>query len=383
MLRKRIKYALKKANADHVMVRFLLPFHHQISDMTAEKARCLLQEYSPKPEGSHITKNNMASELIDLQIIVPAYNADKYLRECIESALSQKTKYSYKVVVVDDGSTDNTKAIIESYVHDERIIPIFQENAGFSGARNSGLKNIFARYIMFLDSDDTLAENAIESLLNVAFEVNADIVEGSAYTLKNNECVVYDKYKERKDNYIGRLKGQPWGKVYRSSIFENLCFPDGFWFEDSINALFVYPQARSISVIPNYVYKYRINQEGISITAHKHKKVIDTYWVTELLVQSYLASNGVIDEEYIKTIMQQAILNYRRTDMLKSELQEAIFVLTSELVKSCGGGIVSRRFTEIYTMLLQGKITAYTNYVCHIILYKTYGVSLYSGEVAV
>ncbi len=369
MLKRVLKQIVKKTNIDYVFTRFLQPFYHEISVMSVENASVILQECSPKPEGRLTAENTVADELIDLQIIVPSYNAEKYLQECLESALSQETKYSYKVVVVDDGSTDNTKAIIKKYAHDKRIVPIFQDNLGSSGARNSGLKEIFARYIMFLDSDDILTKHAVESLLDVAYEVDADIVEGSAYLLKDNDCIVYDKYKKRNDNYLGRLKGQPWGKVYKSYIFDRLCFPDGFWHQDSINALFIYPQVHKVSVIPEFVYIYRRNSEGITATASKHNKAIDTYWITELLVQSYVEIGGIVDKEYMETLIRQAILNYKRTSRLNSEIQEAIFILTSDLFKSCGTEqYVPKIYSGLYNAFVRKDFGAYKVWASNLIL---------------
>lgn len=325
MLKKSVKDILKSVHADNVVTRILIPFHREQSNMSVGEARRILQEYSAKPDGSCIVQNEIDEMLIDLQIIIPAYNAERYLCECLNSVISQKTKYSYKAVVIDDGSADKTKEILEKYAGHEQIIPVYQDNRGFSGARNRGLEKLFSKYIMFLDSDDILPDGAISSLMDTAIEMNADIVEGSAYEMADGKRGIYDRYKKRVNGYKGRLKGQPWGKVYKRSIFDNLCFPEGFWFEDSINALIIYPQTENIVVIPDFVYTYRKNPDGISATAKKYRKIIDTYWVTEQLLDDYKTKKIVPNRRFMDALMQQIILNFRRTDTLEKRYSGSYF----------------------------------------------------------
>ena len=114
-----------------------------------------------------------------MQIIIPVYNVEQYIQECIESILNQETQYSYIITIVNDGSPDNSRNILKQYESLNNIIIIDQENRGFSGARNRALENIYGKYLMFVDSDDKLAEGAIEVLLNTALSYKADMVEGS------------------------------------------------------------------------------------------------------------------------------------------------------------------------------------------------------------
>lgn len=158
-------------------------WHVSHSRMTPEDARHILTAYTPDPSTTCVANNKLDPQY-DLQIIIPAYNAEKYIAQCLESALHQDTKYSYLITVVNDGSTDRTPEIIEFYhvKFPDRIEVINQENKGFSGARNVALRVFKGRYITFLDSDDVLGEGAVETLLDAANMTDADIVQGGWIT---------------------------------------------------------------------------------------------------------------------------------------------------------------------------------------------------------
>lgn len=167
------------------IVRLSAPLFIAKSSMTEDSAVSLLHSYSPDPSTTCVA-NNTLNPQYDLQIIVPAYNVDKYVAECLESILNQKTHYSYLVTVVNDGSTDKTPEIIRSYQekYPDRMEVINQENRGFSGARNAALKVLKGRYITFLDSDDVMAGSAIEALLDKAD--GKDIIQGGWYTFEQS-----------------------------------------------------------------------------------------------------------------------------------------------------------------------------------------------------
>lgn len=103
---------------------------------------------------------------------MPAYNLEQYIGECLNFVLSQSAKWSYRVIVIDDGSTDRTGEIIDTYKTDKRVKIIHQENRGFSGARNRGLDELDSRYVTILDSDDILMRHAIETFLDQAVKLS-------------------------------------------------------------------------------------------------------------------------------------------------------------------------------------------------------------------
>ena len=165
--------------------RHTAPFHVSRSHLTDVQASQILAAFAPDPSTTCVA-NNALNPQYDLQIIVPAYNVEKYVAECLESILNQKTHYSYLVTVVNDGCTDKTPEILRSYQtkYPERMEVINQENRGLSGARNAALKVLKGRYITFLDSDDVMSESAIEALLDKAD--GKDIIQGGWYTFEQS-----------------------------------------------------------------------------------------------------------------------------------------------------------------------------------------------------
>lgn len=313
----------------------LLPFSHKKVEYNVETARTVLMKTSPKPSGRAITINRILDHPThDLQIIVPAYNVEYFLEECINSILTQKTKYTFKVVLIDDGSTDRTGEIADKYANDSRVAVIHQENRGFSGARNAGLSTLFGRYLMFVDSDDVLMPNAVEDLMDAAIMNNADIVEGEFCYLIYKFLISCYRHKENKPVLKG-LYGYPWGKVYKSSLFKNICFPEGFWFEDTIVPFLLFSNAKKMFAIRSVVYAYRKNATGtISSMAPEKPKSIDSYWIMELMLEEYDRLSMSYNEACLNRILRQIIVNYNRVRLMDRWVQESIFILTRELLNS-------------------------------------------------
>lgn len=329
---------LKKTRLNKGLYRLCKPKSHKrisIGPKEVEKAQTLLNALHADPHNSCICQNQVAvTPQYDLQIIVPAYNVEKYIKECLDSVLSQDTSFSYIVKVINDGSTDGTLKILESYQKDNRIEIICQKNKGLSGARNTGLKEINARYLMFLDSDDKLAPGAIEAFMKMAQETDADIVEG-AY-LKFCGAVVTKRYthSDEKRASVSNLYGFAWGKVYKADLFAHIQFPEGYWFEDTLCALILHPLAKKISTTSHCVYCYRTNFKGISRTFRGKPKCLDSYYICEQLLADRAKLGLPMDEKFLHGIVRQFRLNSNRISSLKREdIDKAVFIQQSALIR--------------------------------------------------
>lgn len=302
--------------------------------MTSEEAEKLLSEKHNDVKSSAICENKITSQNVDLQIVIPVYKAELFLRKCIDSILNQKTKYSFKIVAVNDGSPDKSGDILREYESDERVIVYTQENRGHAGARNTALKEIFAKYITFVDSDDEMPQGAIDAMLNAAFENDADIVQGSMDD-KTLSGVISCNYTNQLDTNAPKsaMKGFPCGKLFRSELFKYICFPEKYWFEDSNIGMLIVPRTKHLVTIPDVVYYYVENPNSITHTHVGKSKTIDSFYVTRALLadQKKLLDTGEVLDYPIDYMFNQIAINWHRTFLLGVDVESAIFVLTCEM----------------------------------------------------
>ena len=309
------------------------PLFSKKSVLTADEARANLLSCAPCPSGSCKADNVLLPATHDLQIIIPAYNVEDYLAACMDSVLTQETRYSYHVVLVDDGAKDSTPAICDRYAGHPNVTVIHQENHGLSGARNTGLKEIFGKYILFLDSDDLLLPGAIDALLDTALAHDADLVEGGAdYVFPDRQETAHSYGAEAQITNPYALHGHAWGKVYKAEIFQNLCFPEGFWYEDSLLAFLIFPAACNVWVCPHSCTGYRINESGIVKSSVGKPRAVETYWITEKLLLEHKESGLPMDEAFYGYLLLQARLNQLRLAALPEKIQESAFLLTCDLL---------------------------------------------------
>jgi len=325
----RLFYSLKLNELCYFFLKF---FVGKRIGLGYEQARVKLKSFSPKPIGNCSSNGGIGSPVYDLEVIIPAYNSEKYISKCLESVLNQKTDYSFHVILVDDGSSDSTCTIAEKYSSDKLSV-IRQKNGGTSKARNTGINNSRGRYLMFVDSDDELPPNTIQALMEKAFMNSSDIVEGSAdYTL-NDRRFRYYSHENCSDTDFKQVNACIWGKVFSRDLFESFRFPEGYWYEDTVDGFFFYRLAKKVSTIPDVVYIYRNNAEGMTSVTRKKPKALDTYWITELCLEEYFGRGFCIDERFISIMRNQFVVNCKRMNEFEEEVQEAVFVLSYELLE--------------------------------------------------
>ena len=271
-----------------------------------------------------------------LDIILPVYNMEKYVAACIRSLLKQKTKYPYQIIVIEDGSTDSSGKIVDSFGDKKEIMIVHQKNKGFSGARNAGLSLSKAPYLMFVDSDDLLPDDAVEKLLSAMIRQGADLVAGSYGNFK-----VFPWFRR---NYLQKegdlpsesdLSGHAWGKIYRRELFDGVHFPEKYWFEDSVMHHIIFPRAKKIVGIKDVIYQRRINLQSISHRSKGNPKSIDTVWVTLRMWEDRLSLGIPFGQSYYEYLLDQMVLNQIRLDdfVEKEAIQEAAFFLLAHKIK--------------------------------------------------
>lgn len=295
----------------------------------------MLENYSKCPIGTAKCVNTIKSgELYDLQIVVPVYKVEKYLRECIDSIISQRTKYNIIVFLVDDGSPDNCPKICDEYAEeDKRVRVIHKPNGGLSSARNEGIKEIIAKYLMFVDSDDRLTDGSIDKLMDIACSQNADIVQGSYHGLRNGVPTTKVGYSITSSIDYSRLQGFAWGKVFKNELFSNICFPEGYWFEDTVDSFLIYPKSNCTWGLSDLVYEYRVNNAGIMSKTQNNPKSLDSFWITRLLIKERSETEGYQNNmKYFQKLKSQIITNHLRLSSAPEDIKEAVFNLSANSV---------------------------------------------------
>ena len=242
----------------------------------------------------------MHKELIS--IIVPVYNVEKYVEKCINSIINQTYK-NLQIILVDDGSKDNSGKICDEFkLKDNRIEVIHKNNGGLSDARNAGLKLAKGDYIGFVDSDDYIEADMYETLYNLIKKNNSDISIVSFYEMyngkvigvrKSNELLEFSKIEAIKELLIDtRIQSYAWNKLFKKSLFENIEFPTNKNFEDIATTLLLFEKANKVTLLeePKYYYLRRDD----SIIGDRNFKTYKDY--LDVIYDKYIYLDGKYQE---------------------------------------------------------------------------------------
>lgn len=279
-----------------------------------------------------------------ISVIVPVYNVEKYLRQCLDSIINQ-TYRNLDIILVDDGSTDKSGAICDEYAEkDSRIRVIHKENGGLSSARNAGLdlieKNGGGEFLAYVDSDDFLELDIYEKCIDkfCKFESTDLVIFG--FKLLYAEGIIetksYPSFDNLESNIVLReyeagemwngINPGVWDKVYRTKNILNLRFPDGRVYEDSVYIYQVLAKVSNVSIMSDLGYNYRrdnvdsisnsiknnivdvfINLEGLrdKYILDKNTELvagINTFLITQLRIYNNKAKKLPIYKNYLKAI---------------------------------------------------------------------------------
>ena len=269
-----------------------------------------------------------------ISIIVPVYNTSKYLDKCLDSLLNQTLK-DIEVIVINDGSKDDSLKIIKKYKKKyENLILIDQENKGISISRNNALDIATGEYIGFVDSDDYVSYDMYEKLYKNIKDNNSDIVICNYVSFVPNT----DKKSNIKINMNGstnlidnpsllyEIDYAPWNKLYKKKLWKDIRFPIKLKYED-INAIIkVFLKAKKISYEDSYLYYYMINVLGQTQTIND--RVVDIIPIFEDLVSFCKDYNSDIKTSLkylcVKKYFEysQLIINDKNAKLLKAFLEK-------------------------------------------------------------
>lgn len=209
-----------------------------------------------------------------ISVIVPVYKVEEYLDQCVSSIVNQ-TYQNLEILLVDDGSPDGCPAMCDRWAEkDSRIKVIHKENGGLSDARNAGLKIATGEYVAFVDSDDMISDDMLESLYNALYDTKADIAECDYVCFEDNlphskdctntQITIFSAEEalkmllEKHDLYC-----VVWNKLYRRQLFNNLSFATGKLHEDVFFTYQAFGKSKSVVKINQQMYYYRQRKDSI------------------------------------------------------------------------------------------------------------------------
>jgi len=241
-----------------------------------------------------------------ISIIIPVYNIEKYLKQCLDSVINQ-TLREIEIICVNDGSTDNSLQILQEYSRkDDRIKLFSKENGGIGSARNEGLKHVNGEYIGFVDSDDWIELDMYEKLYEKAEANDCDMVICSAHIFDDIEqefkfdkpyftLACFDESfddiifnHEQTAGFLFEINVTPWNKIYRTSLikdnnitFQKLDFEDNPFFYEC------FLKSKRVSLVRENLYFYRVNRKGSFITTGNRRffDIIPTHQLNEKIIR--------------------------------------------------------------------------------------------------
>jgi glycosyltransferase involved in cell wall biosynthesis len=218
-----------------------------------------------------------------VSVIIPVYNAEQFLKRCLNSIVHQ-TYSNIEILLVNDGSSDNSRAICDEYaINDQRVNVIHKENAGPSKAREDGINQSKGEYLIFVDADDYIDVNMIERMISVA-EQGFDIVQcGFRKVTVNEELIetirlkptVVKGQKECATNYAAQKNTTNflWNRIYRKNLFKDIEYPQLYAGEDSCLLTQLYASSEAITNIEDQLYSYVMTPESLCRQPFSYKRL--------------------------------------------------------------------------------------------------------------
>jgi len=235
-----------------------------------------------------------------VSIIVPIYNVEKYLRKCLDSLVNQ-TFDDYEIICVNDGSPDNSQAIVDEYKgRYSNIVSIIQKNKGLGGARNTGIENAKGDYIMFVDSDDELVNNALEKLYDTAIKGNHDLV--CFGYLKLGKKIFFNKNKKY-------MNHSACTKFYKKELIKDQKFLEHTLCEDIGYSYRIFSTASNVGYLDEALYLYTVRNDSI-IHSPNLNKYLDALKCIDDGKEWLKKNNQFNENDYHELVFHNVLLFY-------------------------------------------------------------------------
>ena len=248
-------------------------------------------------------KKKKLNETLKISIIIPVYNVEKYLHQCLNSVINQTYK-NLEIICINDGSKDNSSIILNEYLQkDNRIVIVNQKNSGVSSARNKGIRLSTGDFISFIDSDDYLDLNVYEKCVQRIIRDNSDII-------------IFEKKKRKKffdylsiNDSFSMIEGKQivtyfalWNKIFKRKLINenNLFFKEDIDYgEDDLFRIMSFSLAKRISVLTGVSYHYRIRKDSVSHSIEKETMITEHIKRIKYLIAFFLEHKFYAQYDYL------------------------------------------------------------------------------------
>lgn len=247
-----------------------------------------------------------------ISIIIPVYNAEKYLKRCIDSILSQSFK-KYEIILVNDGSTDNSLHICSSYaILYNNVLLVSQRNSGVSSARNKGLSHAMGEYVMFVDSDDYMLPGMCEMMVNKLESSNADcVICGTTETWGGlwapAEDVDYGDLPAFKKDFVKHLKTEllspPWNKIYKRALITKNFDTSVSFGEDLMFNLDYFNNCNKISFVTEAPFYHEKANENSLVNRVYLSRLSEIETVHSAVLNFYDGMEPEVNQKYIRDLL--------------------------------------------------------------------------------
>lgn len=269
---------------------------------------------------------------LKISVIIPVYNSEKYIEKCLDSILNQSYK-NFEIIVINDGSKDNSKEILDKYQnrYPNIITHIEQENKGVAISRNYGIKIATGDYIAFIDNDDFIDENYLETFVNQLQDTRYDAII-AGYRRPNEDGKIVKELKLENEEWCKMMIFAPWAKIYRKNYLleNNIEFLSNNIGEDvyfNIQALLL---SDNVKIIDYVGYNWFFNTKSVSNTTQKNITNLDVY---KLLNSCYgvLKEKGILEKKY--EIIEMYFIRYIIWILLFSTKKLSYKIISNEYDK--------------------------------------------------